>query len=87
MRYFDLKQYRLGMQIIDYLLEGGHNLTDVRHEFRISRYQYKKCFEYFLYAGADPKIMLRNKIMYVLAMKKVKKENVLRSNLRVQIRE
>lgn len=87
MRCIDQKHYQLGIQIVDYLLEGGHNLTDVKNEFRITRYQYKKAFEYFLYAGADPKIMLRNKTMYILAMKKVKMENVLRSNLRVQIRE
>lgn len=87
MRYIDQKHYLLGMQVINYLLEGGHNFTDVRNEFRITRYQYKKAFNYFLYAGADPKLMTKNKIKYVLAMRKVRKENVLRSNLRVQIRE
>ena len=87
MRYIDQKHYLLGIQVINYLLEGGHNLTDVRNEFRISRYQYRKAFNYFLYAGADPKLMMQNKIKYIVAMKKVKKENELRKNLRIKIRE
>lgn len=87
MRYIDQKYYQLGLKVICFLLEGGHNLTDARNEFGITKYQYKKAFECFLYAGADPKLIMKNKIMYILAMKKVKKENILRFNLRIRIRE
>ncbi|MBR3001960.1 MAG: hypothetical protein IKF38_00065 [Clostridia bacterium] len=68
-------------QMIDFLLEGGHNMTDVRKEFRVSRDTVLRALKLYISWGFGPELE-QHRMLYKKAMEEVEKTNSRRKGKR-----
>ena len=61
--------------MLDFLLEGGHNISDLCEDFGLSARTCRRDFEYFLSSSYDQNVLIKRKVKYYLAMRRVRDEN------------